>query len=92
MQMDTTKAGVIAYLDAAKKNTPTASRQAIHKLAVCKFILDAAGVKDAKVRAEAWKQFDATNAAFGCNGSALEQAFGLRTPKEARIEALLGDI
>lgn len=72
--IDTTKAGLKAYLEDAGetlKCKPESGKAM--RLAVFRFVLDSAKVEDKEVRNQAWKQFEATHSSFGCNASASRQ-------------------
>lgn len=82
-QMDTTKQGVKAYLDAAAVNTGKAYHSGESmRLATLRFILDAAGIEDAEQRAAIGKQFMATPGWFASNASACRQAYESKEGKE----------
>lgn len=84
------KGDIIAYLDDARRDYPTMSKQFHHKIAVGRFALDSLNVNDSPKRTEFMKAWLGTPTAFGCNHSALEQALGL--PRNGRKALSLADI
>lgn len=90
-QMDTTKAGVKAYLElAAEKHKVEWYGQEAHKVAVGLFWLDLMGVTEKEDRKAAMVQWLATPASFGANSSALGQALG-RPSAKAKLESVVAD-
>lgn len=80
---DTTKEGIRAYLeDAAATVKAEVQSGASMRLAVFRFLMDTAKIRDKEVRNQAWKQFDATPGWFGCNASAARQALKLQSREE----------
>lgn len=75
------------YLEqaAADKKCAVQSGEAM-RLAVVRFILDAADIVDNAQRKEIAKQFLAMPAWFGSNASAARQALGIKTNVEAIVE------
>lgn len=93
MQMDTTKDSLKARVLKARADWPKGSKVDQFKLAVFRFIAESLGIKDDKLKAEAFKQFLATNGSFGSNLSGFEQVTGLREAKsEVKVEEFLGTI
>ena len=74
------------YLDpVAEKMKIEWHSQAVHKMAVGIFFLDAMDIKEPKKREELLKKWHETPSAFGTNCSALGQALG-RVSTKAKIE------
>ena len=92
VQMDTTKDSIKSYLSDTKAIMPDASEQAIHKVAVVRFILDSIECDDDAIREHAAKQMLATPSGFGCNDSQLKQVLGLRVAKTSIFEQFAGKV
>lgn len=89
VQMDTTKDGVHGYLKSAGtqlKEQPYSTLAM--RLALCRWVLDAAGISDKALRAVVWKQFSATPGWFGTNASQARQALGYAPALKTAMEGL----
>lgn len=74
----------IDYLTEAKEELQPKgyTLQECHKVAVCRLILDKAGITDKEIRNSTMKAFMATHSSIGSNNSQCEQMFGLRVKTE----------
>lgn len=83
-QMDTTKDGAKAYLEAASKalGKPAYSAEAF-RLAMVRWLLDCAEITDPAKRKAIWQQADALPGWAFCNNSAARQALGYKAEAEA---------
>ena len=103
MQIETTKGAIKARVLEARTIAAKSSKVDQFKLAVCRFIMDAAGVcvepgmkkedieKTNAKRLAIWKQFNATSGSFGSNLSGYEQDNDLRVAKD-KLEDYTGAV
>lgn len=78
--LDTTKAGLRAYLDEAAITTKSPFHGgAAMRVAVLRFILDSARIHDPLLRKAIGRQFLATPGWFASNASAARQAYDVKS-------------
>src|SRR6185436_20912819 len=91
IQLDVGKEAIKARFVKAKELGVKESNVNQFKMAVCAFILDAAGVVDKEKRKQAWTLFGSTSGSFGSNVSGYNQDNGFRVAKD-NVEGYVGEI